>query len=54
LTIDTGITPYIAGEQGLALAISWSLVAFLFWRRRSDLPDIIAEQVPEEAIPQSA
>jgi membrane protease YdiL (CAAX protease family) len=54
LTIDTGITPYIAGEQGLALAISWSIVAFLFWRRRSDLPDIIAEQVPEEAIPQSA
>jgi len=30
LTSDTGITPYIAGEQGLALAISWSIVAFLF------------------------
>ena len=54
LTSDTGITPYIAGEQGLALAISWSIVAFLFWRRRSDLPEINAAPVPEEAAPQSA
>jgi membrane protease YdiL (CAAX protease family) len=48
LTTDTGITPYIAGEQGLALAISWSIVAFLFWRRRSELPEIKAAPVPEE------
>jgi hypothetical protein len=54
LTSDTGITPYIAGEQGLAHAISWSIVAFLFWRRRSDLPEINSAQVSEEATPQSA
>jgi membrane protease YdiL (CAAX protease family) len=48
LTVYTGLTPYIAGEQGLALAISWSIVAFLFWRRRSELPEIKAAQVPEE------
>lgn len=54
LTTDTGITPYIAGEQGLALAISWSIVAFLFWRRRSDLPEIKPAPVSEETAPQSA
>jgi len=53
LTTDTGITPYIAGEQGLALAISWSIVAFMFWRRRSDLPEINAAPVPEENARQS-
>jgi membrane protease YdiL (CAAX protease family) len=53
LTSDTGITPYIAGEQGLALAISWSIVAFLFWRRRSDLPEIKAAPVLEEITSQS-
>jgi membrane protease YdiL (CAAX protease family) len=54
LTSDTGITPYIAGEQGLALAISWSIVAFLFWRRRSDLPEIKPATLHEETAPQSA
>ena len=49
LTTDTGITPYIAGEQGLAQAISWSIVAFLFWRRRSDLPETKA--APDRAPP---
>jgi len=40
LTTDTGITAYIAGEQGVALSISWAIVGFLFWRRRSELPEI--------------
>jgi membrane protease YdiL (CAAX protease family) len=53
LTIDTGITPYIAGEQGLALAISWSIVAFLFWRRRSDLPEFKTAPASEEDARQS-
>jgi hypothetical protein len=43
-----------AGEQRVALAISWSIVAFLYWRRRSDLPEIKAAPVPEEKAPQSA
>ena len=54
LTADTGITPYIAGEQGLALAISWSIVAFLFWRRRSDLPELKPATPREETAPQAA
>ena len=54
LTSNTGITPYIAGEQGLALAISWSIVAFLFWRRRSDLPEVKPATQREESVPQSA
>jgi len=54
LTADTGITPYIAGEQGLALAISWSIVAFLFWRRRSDLPELKPATLRKETAPQAA
>ena len=38
LTTNTGITPYIAGEQGLALAITWSIVAIMFWLKRDSLP----------------
>ena len=53
LTTDTGLTSYIAGEQGLALAISWSIVAFLFWRRRADLPEVNVAQVPQETAPKS-
>lgn len=36
-TDDTGITAYISSEFGIALALVISLVAFLFWRKRSEL-----------------
>ena len=36
-TDDTVITAYISSEFGIALALVISLVAFLFWRKRSEL-----------------
>jgi len=37
LTADTGITPYIIGEFGAALAVAGIIVAFIFWKLRSRL-----------------
>jgi hypothetical protein len=34
LTADTGITPYIIGEFGAALAVAGIIVAFIFWKLR--------------------
>jgi membrane protease YdiL (CAAX protease family) len=40
MTADTGITPYIIGEFGAALAVAGIIVAFIFWklRHRGDVP----------------
>ncbi len=37
LTGDTGITPYIVGEFGAALAVAGIVVAFIFWKLRHRL-----------------
>ena len=37
LTVNTGITPYIIGEFGAALAIMGIIVAYIFWKKRSEL-----------------
>jgi membrane protease YdiL (CAAX protease family) len=37
LTSDTGITPYIIGEFGVALAVAGIVVAFIFWIMRHRL-----------------
>jgi len=37
LTEDTGITPYIIGEFGAALAFAGIVVAFIFWKLRNRL-----------------
>lgn len=37
LTADTGITPYIIGEFGAALAVVGIVVAFVFWKLRHRL-----------------
>lgn len=37
ITIDTGPTPYIAGEFGIALAVTSGIVAWFFFRRSSEL-----------------
>lgn len=37
LTADTGITPYIIGEFGAALAVASIIVAFIFWKLRHRL-----------------
>lgn len=45
LTSNTGLTPYIIDEFGIALVITLGLLAFYFWRRRGELPalpDVIA------------
>lgn len=38
LTADTGLTSYVIGEFGIGLALVALLVAWLFWRRRGELP----------------
>jgi membrane protease YdiL (CAAX protease family) len=38
LTTDTGPTKYVIGEFGIGLPIAAVILAFLFWRRRGDLP----------------
>jgi membrane protease YdiL (CAAX protease family) len=35
LTVNSGITPYIIGEFGAALAVAGLIVAFIFWRKRA-------------------
>lgn len=36
-TADTGVTAYISGEFGIALALVVSFVAYIFWRKRNEL-----------------
>ena len=40
VTEDTGITKYITGEFGVALALSAVVVAFIFWKKRSQVMNI--------------
>lgn len=40
LTGNTSVTPYVIGEFGLGLAFVALLVAYLFWRKRGELPPI--------------
>ena len=40
ITADTGVTKFIVGESGVALAIAGMLTGFVFWRMRSRLPDL--------------
>jgi membrane protease YdiL (CAAX protease family) len=37
LTTDTGITKYVTGEFGAALALISLVVAYIFWRKRAEL-----------------
>ena len=38
LTTDTGLTRYITGEFGVALALISLVVAYIFWKKRTELP----------------
>ena len=38
LTVDTGRTKYVIGEFGIGLALAGIVIAYLFWRRRGELP----------------
>lgn len=38
MTGDTGPTPYVIDEFGVGLALAAIVVAYLFWRKRDDLP----------------
>jgi membrane protease YdiL (CAAX protease family) len=40
LTADTGITAYVIDEFGLGLALLAVLTAWLFWRKRGELPEV--------------
>jgi membrane protease YdiL (CAAX protease family) len=35
----TPLTAYLSGEFGIGIAISTTVVAYLLWRRRSELPE---------------
>ena len=38
LTSSSGTAPYIVTEVGVGLLLAWGIVAYLFWRRRTELP----------------
>lgn len=38
LTTDTGLTKYVTGEFGLALALISLVIAYIFWKKRTELP----------------
>jgi membrane protease YdiL (CAAX protease family) len=38
LTINTGLTRYVTGEFGAALAVMALIVAYVFWKKRAELP----------------
>jgi membrane protease YdiL (CAAX protease family) len=37
MTVKTGLTAFITGELGIGLALTGSVVAYLFWRRRGKI-----------------
>jgi membrane protease YdiL (CAAX protease family) len=39
MTADTGVTRYVIGEFGIALALAGASVGFLSWRKAPELPD---------------
>ena len=39
LTRNTGVTPYIIDEFGIALGVALVIIAVYFWRRRSEVAD---------------
>jgi uncharacterized membrane protein YhhN len=47
LTSDTGITKHIAGDLGAAFVVVALMVAYIFWRKRGELP--VAGTVPAGA-----
>ena len=49
LTTDRGITMYVTTEFGIGLAITYTVAAWYFWRRRGELP-----QGEEAAAPAAA
>jgi len=40
LTVDTGITRYVTTEFGVGMALAYTAVAWYFWRRRGELPQV--------------
>lgn len=42
LTVSNNSTKYMSGEQGILMAIAFTVVAYLFWRKRSELPAQVA------------
>ena len=49
VTADTGVTPYIIGEFGVAIPIVLCLLAYLAWRKRGDLLPAPASWAPSSA-----
>jgi len=43
LTGNTGPTAYIIDEFGIGLAIAGIVLAFLFWRKRNELPTVVTK-----------
>jgi len=46
LTVGAGITPFIIGEFGAGLALMGLVVAYVFWRKRDELPVLAGPGMP--------
>lgn len=45
LTMETGITEFLVDDFGIGLTLSMLVLAFIFWRKRSELPDTSVQEV---------
>lgn len=50
ITLATGVTAYFIDEFGAATALAGSVAAYLFWRKRADLPTMGAGAVGKLAV----
>lgn len=47
MTTDTGVTEYIVDDFGLGVLLSVLILGYIFWRRRSELPDVCLQEAQE-------
>jgi membrane protease YdiL (CAAX protease family) len=47
LTIDSGVTEYIVDDFGIGLTLAVVVLAYVFWRKRAELPDVLHREVSE-------
>lgn len=47
LTTDTGITEYIVDDFGVGVLLAALTLGYIFWRKRSELPNVLLQEAPE-------
>jgi hypothetical protein len=45
LTVDLGVTEYIVDDFGIGLTLAVVVLAYVFWRKRSELPDVLHRDI---------